>query len=700
MSKFLLEIGSEEIPARFLKHEQEALKTLFENALKENHVIYKQLSTYATPRRLVLFLDKVEQEKQKEEKIITGPAVKIAYDEAGKPSKALIGFCQGQKASVEDVFVITTNKGEYAAIKKKEESKTLAQILSEICPKIISSLPFPKSMRWGNNVLIYARPIRWILALLDNNVIKFETGPIKSGALTYGHRILGPGPFSISSPEAYFSIIKTGGHVLVDSTERAKKIRELGDELVKPFNGKIIWKEELLDEVANLTECPVPVLGHFDQRYLDMPKEVLLTSMETHQKSFGTVGADGKLLPLFLTVSNIESELPEDVQKGWERVLKARLEDARFFWRDDIKQNADHWLEKLDNVIFIGKLGSLGDRSVRLQKLCVKIAEIVNYPEISLAAKAGLYSKVDLVSQMVGEFDTLQGIMGGIYLKQANENEEVANAIQEQYLPTGPASPLPQTKLGAILAIADKIDTLTGCFGLGMQPTGAADPNGLRRCALGIIRIILEYGWNINLNELAKYNFELYRDIKWKVPPQKALENLDEFILTRLRHYLTNSFEPLFVEAVLEVASDNLNDAIAKLTALEKFSKNPDFAEIAQTIKRIENITKKSQTAGDLKTDAENNKNMVKEELLHENAETELWQVLKIRLPNLDKLLEDKDYYNAMRNLAELKKPVDNFFNNVMVLAEDPLIRENRLSLLNLIKQRFSKIAKFSALQL
>ncbi len=691
---FLLEIGTEELPSRFLHGEEKELAELFEKALKEAALPFGEIDTMATPRRLVLLVRSLAPMQDSREEIITGPPARIAFDADGKPSKALVGFAKTCGVAVSDVFEQQTPRGSYMAARKVTGGKSAMAILAEICPRIIHELSFAKRMRWGAHDIAYARPIRWIVALLNGDIVHFNVGPVQSGRHTWGHRVLGAGPYEISDIAGYPEIMNGKAQVCLDPVQRRQTIIAGGDSAARAKGGSVIWKDDLLSEVCGLVEQPVPLLGDFDPSFLEIPAEVLLTSMESHQKSFGIKGPDGRLMPHFLTVLNVIPTDMATVKKGWEKVLRARLEDARFFWNADGAQNMQDWVAKLDNVIFIGPLGSMGDKGRRLQKLCAWIANMLNPPfDATLATRAGELAKADLVSGMVGEFDTLQGIMGGIYAARAGENEEVAGAIGEQYLPAGPDSPLPQTLLGAILSIADKADTLAGCFGINMIPTGAADPNGLRRCALGIIRILIDRNMEIRIGDLFAKARELYGEKRWKLTPEQAKVKLLEFFAGRMRNYFLGlGYDTVLVDATLAAGFERVPDCKNRLDAMTAFAAHPAFPSSVQTLKRVENIAKKagaSAIGGDWD-----------EALLKDDQEKELAAALAVLLPRLDKALDGGDYAGAFACLEEMRQPVDAFFDNVMVMCDDKSLRENRLGLLNSISRRFARIAQFSALQI
>ncbi|MCC8193541.1 MAG: glycine--tRNA ligase subunit beta, partial [Deltaproteobacteria bacterium] len=512
MLSFTLEIGVEEFPARFLPGLEKELTDRFTAAFIEAGIAFDGLDVFATPRRSAV-LARLAERSEKREELVMGPPVRVAYDADGKPTRAAEGFAKTQGVSMDALFRETTEKGEYLAARKTVGGEDTAIVLARICPAIIETLSFPKRMHWGNGTFTFARPLRWILAMLDSTVIPFAVGGVVSGDTTIGHRVHGFGPFTLAAASEYRAVMAEKCGITVDPAERRACIVEGGNTLAAKAGGKILWKESLLDEVQGLTEHPVPLLGNFDAGFLEIPREVLLTSMESHQKSFGVEGGDGKLLPHFLTVLNMTPPDEELVRKGWERVLRARLEDARFFWKTDLAASFDAWLASLDAVIFLAPLGSMGDKTRRLEELCRYLAEATGRADPEEAARAGRLSKADLVSGMVGEFDSLQGVMGGIYAEKRGEKPAVAQALREQYLPAGPDSPVPSSLTGALLSLADKADTMAGCFGLGMIPTGAADPYALRRCALGIARIIEEHGLTLDVNDVFAKALSLYRDI-------------------------------------------------------------------------------------------------------------------------------------------------------------------------------------------
>ena len=694
MARFVLEIGVEEMPARFLSSLAKELKDLFFQKLQDTKIQFSDVSSYATPRRLVVYINDLAPYQDEEEQVITGPPVKIALDENNKPTRAGSGFARSQGVDIEDTFVLDTDKGQYLAVRKKIGGAATYDILPEICVQVISALTFPKKMRWAGD-FTFGRPIRWLLALMDDKEVKFQVADLESGQLTYGHRVMGPGPFTVNSARDYFQIIESQGRVVLDFENRKKIIREQGDKLATEVNGQVAWKSPLLDQVANLVEYPEPVLGRFDPEYLELPQEVLLTSMETHQKSFGLRDENGRLLPYFLTIINIDPEDLDLVRKGWERVLKARLEDARFFWEADCRTPLKVWLDELEKVIFLAPLGSMGDKSRRLQRLAAHLAGLI-FPDMEKdLARAGRLAKTDLVSEMVGEFPDLQGIMGGIYARLKGESEAVSRAVSEHYLPAGQDSPIPQSKEGALLAIADKIDTMVGCFGLKMIPTGAADPYALRRQALGVIRIILGHDLFLSLSELIDYTFAGYENVEWKISFEELKQELLNFFGQRLKAYWTGQgYATRVVDAVLGAGFDNIKIAFVRLKALADFSQKSYFEQAVLTFKRADNIIRKQGEKLGEKFTGDFNFS-----LLEEPAEKNLAEKIGDLVPVWEKLWLDQDFAGLFELLLELRPVVDEFFDHVMVMCEDKDLRLNRLNLLFALTSRLSKLADFSALQ-
>lgn len=692
MRHFVLEIGVEEMPARFLPLLDRELAERFAAMLSEAGLEFGRVATASTPRRLVVDVTGLADMQKTEEIVVSGPPARIAFDASGAPTKAGLGFAKSQNVEFDQIYVEKTDKGEYLALKKTVGGRKAAEILAETCLAILPSLTFPKKMQWMGKECTFGRPVRWILALLDSQVVPFVFAGLAASNQTTGHRVMGPGPLTVPHADDYARILAAEGKVILDAAHRKQAIKAEGDRLAAEVGGSVEWSQSLLDQVANLVEAPRAMLGGFHEKFLELPPEVLLTSMETHQKSFGLRGADGKLLPYFLTAANIESREPALVRKGWERVLRARLEDARFFWEADCAATFDHWLDKLDKVIFIGPLGTMGDKTRRLEKLCAYIAAAVAPALERDMARAGRLSKADLVSEMVYEFDDLQGKMGGIYAGLKGESQTVAQALYEQYLPAGQDSDLPSSMAGAILSLADKLDNLAGCFGLGMMPTGAADPYALRRSALGVCRIILEMGLSVDVAALLRQAQKGYSAVTWKQSQEESLDKLMDFFGQRLRAYWNGQGIPtLVIEAAMAPGFSDINDTWLRVRALAEFSREDDFEASVLTFKRAANIIRK-QADQELS-------GAVREELLEVDAERSFWATLQDIEPVWAELAAAADYPQMLARLRVLRPAVDGFFDGVMVMSDDLALRANRLNLLYRLVKTLGRVADFGKFQ-
>lgn len=693
MATFLLELGFEELPSRFLPLIEDELKSRFSVALHEEFLAFSEIKVCTTPRRAVVLVQALDSAQAVREEEVLGPPARIAFDAEGKPTKAAEGFAKNSGVSLDQVYRVSTEKGEYVALRKKTGGEQAEAVLSRVCPAIIATLSFPKRMRWGSGDFSFARPLRWIVAMLDAAPLLFVVGGLESGSISYGHRIHGYGPFTIPSASAYETFIQEKGSIVLEGAIRRARIVEQGNMLAHKAGGRVLWSDSLLDEVCGLTEHPVPLLGDFDPVYLELPREVLLTSMQSHQKSFGIEKTDGTLLPHFLTVLNTTPPDMILVKKGWERVLRARLEDARFFWKSDLENSFDSWCSALDTVTFLAPLGSMGEKTRRLAKLCVWLSQQTGIATTDSAHRAGLLSKADLVSGMVGEFATLQGVMGGIYARKKGEDEAVATALAEQYLPAGPDSPIPSSALGSLLSIADKADTLVGCFGLGMIPTGAADPYALRRCALGIARILLENKLRIDIKALFAEAFAAYGERSWEFSGETLFTKLEDFFSTRVKNMLLGGeADTLCVEAIVAADACDVWAASQRLNALATVMKKPEFELAVQTLKRVTNIVRKYPQFETLT-------GQWQKELLQEAAEQQLAMALEEFQTQFDTLFAGDRFEELFAQVGALRPAVDLFFEKTMVMSEDEALRCNRLNLLAAIVHKCSKLADFTALQ-
>ena len=682
-NELLFEIGTEEIPAAFLSKAVGDMEEIIRKSLTEKHIGFTGIKCLATPRRLVLYIEDVlpKQEDQTFEKL--GPAKKAAFDENGQPTKAALGFARGQGMEVSQLETIVTEKGEYLGARKTIAGQATVDLLPDILTGFLLSIPFRKSMRWAGYALRFARPVHWLLALYAGSVVPLKIENIESGNLSRGHRFMSPALFAVSGFEDYLAKAREN-FVIADPAERKKFILEEAQKAAAEVGGKLDYTEDLLETVSFIVEYPVIVRGGFDEAYLKIPKDVLTTTMISHQKYFPVVNPEGKLLPYFIAVSNTRARDLDVVAKGNERVLRARLADASFFFEEDKKVPLETRVESLKKVVFHTLLGTSHKKVMRFRKLAVKIAAKVKPSVKKNVDRAALLAKADLESLMVGEFSELQGIMGREYALIAGEKPEIANAIYEHYLPIVAGGDLPQTDEGAIVGIADKIDTIVGFFAVGIPPTGTADPYALRRQALGIINIILSRQYALSLDFLIDECLASLKDVL-KKPAEDIKKDVLDFFRGRLQNQLiAQGYAYDTVDAVLSTDIDDLVSVIEKIQALQAFRQNPEFEPISVAFKRVDNILK------------DFHEGQVDVNLLSHEAEIKLFSSLENIKMRVEKGIAEKDFNAALNKLAALRSPVDAFFDHVMVMDKDEKIRYNRLSLLSEISALFHKIADFS----
>jgi len=686
MKELLLEIGAEEIPAGFVPQALTDLESLARKNLEVQRIDFQGMKTLGTPRRLVLVIESVAEKQKSVELKKIGPSKQAAFDPKGNPTQAAIGFARSQAVPVESLKVVQTEKGEYVCAIKEEAGRPTHEILPALLPDWVLSIPFQKSMRWGDGPIRFARPIHWILALFGGEILPFEVGNVRSGDVTYGHRFMHSGPIRVNNLSSYLQKTKEA-FVMVDPAERKKKIE---DEMVRQaaeVSGKILKDDELLDEVAFLVEYPVALRGNFDRKFLSLPQDVLVHSMKEHQRYFPVVNGDGKLLPHFVCISNI---LPKDqkvVIRGNERVLKARLSDAEYFFHDDLKVPLEKRVEELKKVVFQAKLGTSYEKMSRFRQLALFMVERVDPGLRSLVDRVAFLCKADLVTGMVGEFPKLQGIVGREYARIQGEKPEVAEAIYEHYLPAFAGDRLPGSPIGDIVSMADRLDTIVGCFGGGLVPTGTADPFGLRRHALAIIRIILEKKFTLPLTELIEASGKLLTE-KMERPFVDVKKEVLDFFRVRFQYFLLDKGYPFdVIEAAFSASFDELLDVQGRVDALVEAKKLKDFESVVIGSKRAMNILKGLTSVG-----------QVDPSLFQEDAEKGLYESLVGMKDKVESHLNRRDYGAALLVLTQLKKPIDDFFDKVMVMVEDKKIRDNRLALLNQISQLFLRIADFSKL--
>jgi len=686
MKELLLEIGTEEIPAGFVPQALKDLEALAKKELEAKRIDFSGMRTLGTPRRLVLVVESVSEKQRDEETRKIGPSRQAAFDAKGSPTKAAIGFAKSQSVPVESLTVVQTEKGEYVCAVKKESGKPTPELLSSLLPGWILSIPFQKSMKWADVPIRFVRPIHWIVAVFGGKVVPFEVGNIRSGKVTYGHRFMHPAHIPAKDFQSYLKKLKESS-VIVDPAERKKKIE---NEMIREgakVSGKVLKDEDLLNEVNFLVEYPVALCGAFDSKFLSLPRDILIHSMKEHQRYFPVSDDHEKLLPHFICISNIRPKKRKVVVRGNEKVLKARLSDAVFFFDDDLKVSLEKRVERLKKVVFQAKLGTSYEKVMRFKQLALWITERIDPGLRETVERASHLCKADLVTGMVGEFPKLQGVVGREYARLSNEKPEVAEAIYEHYLPAFAGDRLPSSAVGDSVSIADKMDTIVGCFGVGLVPTGTADPFGLRRQALGIIRIMLEKKYSISLRGLVE---EAEKQLKEKMerPVEQVREEVLDFFRVRYQNFLLDKEYPFDVtDAVLSISFDELLDVQGRIDALRKAREWKDFESIVIAFKRAMNILKGSPP-----------KREINPSLFTESAEQNLYQSFVKAKGKIGLHLSKRDYPAALTEMTEMKRPIDEFFDGVMVMVDDEAIRNNRLALLDEIGKLFLRIADFSKL--
>lgn len=696
--QLIFEIGCEELPASFCKPALAQIETIFRERVADLRLEFGALHALATPRRLVLLVEDLDEKQPDIEEERTGPPASVAFKD-GEPTKAALGFARGQGVDPADLYTVETKKGEYLAAKVFEAGRPARELLPAVLNAIIEKLNFPKSMRWAARKERFARPVRWILALLDGEVLPVEFAGVKSQNTTRGHRFAAPDSFEVSDLDSYLSGLKNA-HVILDQAARRQLIVEKLAEVSKDLGAELIDDPDLIDEVTFLVEEPHAIAVEFGDEYLELPDEVLISSMRSHQRYFSLKNPEtGRLASACVVIYNTPVRAPEQVKKGNLRVLQARLDDARFFWEKDQKMSLEERLEQLKDVVWLQKLGSMRARSERMAHLASALADALGFDEETktAASRAALLSKTDLITDMVGEFPDLQGLMGKEYALADGEDPAVAQAIYEQYLPRGAEDTVPGTDAGALVALAEKLDALTGCFGVGLIPTSTSDPYALRRAALGVIRILEERAYSIPLTKLLRLAIAAYVDQakrsaqeNLEVAPEKLIAQWLEFAGTRLKYQLSADFGTDLVDAVLAADKDDVLSARDRVRALFELRDEPDFEPLAAGFKRVVNILKKQAEAyagQALKADPD---------IFTEAQETQLYQDYLAARETTAQALKDRDWSRAFKALIALKKPVDDFFDHVMVMSDDQALRQNRIALLAELRELFLQVADIS----
>lgn len=683
----LFEIGTEEIPASYIEPALQGLTAFIGKKLSEERVDFGEIRTFATPRRLALLVDGLPENQRPETKELMGPPEKAAFGADGKPGVPALKFAEKAGIPFSQVEIRETPKGRYLFARVEEKVRPTREVLAELLPQAVSAIPFPKTMRWASTDLSFARPIQGFLALLGEEIISFELEGLVSGRVTRGHRFHHPAPLAIDIPENYEKILQDAG-VIADIAKRRQAVFSSVGEVAKNCGGRVIEDAALLDTVTELVEAPYPVLGSFDESFLEIPREVLITSMREHQKYFALEDEKGNLLPLFVAVNNTSPKDMNLVRDGHQRVLRARLSDARFFWETDQKAGFDHWNEKLSQVLFQAKLGTVFEKVERIRILAARMGSALSFTPDAVKDldRAALLCKADLACQMVYEFPEVQGIMGRAYALLQGENRRVAEAIEDHYKPLASRAELPRDEIGAVLAVSDKLDTLCGCFSVGLRPTGAADPFALRRATLGILQILKTREISLSLKDMISWALDILGDKKSEDAEETAIAVLD-FMQTRLVNlFVEEGFSKESLGAVLAVCPGNVPEIRKRALALDAMKNHPDFQALAGAFKRAANLLKK---AGEVVPET-------KPELFTEEVEKALYTAFMECRAQVQTLMEKGNLEEALLAIAGLRGPVDAYFDKVMVMEKDLAIRANRLGLLAMIAGLFSMIADFS----
>ena len=684
--EFLLEIGTEEIPSRFVGPALEKMKELFSQLLASGRVGSSgEIKTYGTPRRLVLHVPELDEQQADMSKEVLGPPKKIAFDADGKPTKAALVFAEKNNVTVDALGIRATDKGEYVVARIDEKGGDTAAWLGQVLPGFILSIPFPKSMRWMDKDIRFARPIHWVLAIYGGAVVPFELGGIKSGNVSRGHRFMSPGAFMVKDFKSY-QLQAEPNFVVIDPEVRKARIMKQVEELAKTKKGTVLEDSGLVDEVTNLVEYPVAVMGSFSKDFLRVPKEVLITAMREHQRYFSVVADQGNLLPYFITISNTRAEDMAVVQAGNERVLTARMSDAAYFFDHDLKVPLAARVEGLKKVTYQEKLGSVYDKTERVKKLTGHLAAIMQ-ADARTAERAAYLAKADLLSGVVGEFPKLQGVMGSKYAVLSGEDPQVAAAIAEHYLPRFAGDALPGSLEGMCVGIADRIDTITGCFAVGLVPSGSEDPYGLRRQSVAILSMLFDRGLHLSLAALVA---EACKGHGLKKADQAKVESeVLDFLRQRLAGLLTTEgLRSDVVDAALAGTFDDPLVAKEKVRALDAWRTSDDYRPLVTALKRAGNIVPKDFAGA------------VKKGLLKEEAEKDLFTAYTDIKDRVKEKTAKLDFRGALADIASLRNPVDAFFDKVMVMDKDAEVKQNRLALLAGITGLFSMIADFSRLVL
>ena len=683
----IFELGTEELPPVALKKLSAALESEFIAGLKQAGLEHGKVISYAAPRRLALLVEGLATHQPDRRMERRGPALQAAFDADGKPTKAAEGFARSCGTTVDQLGRMKTDKGEWLAYQVEEKGKPAAELLPGIAETALNRLPIPKRMRWGSSEAQFVRPVHWLLYRHGDDIVPCTLLDAQAGSVSYGHRFHHPEAIHIQTPSDYADKLETEGKVIAHFATRRDNIRAQVEKVAETLGGRPDMDDALLDEVTALNEWPVAITGSFEERFLEVPPEALILTMKKNQKYFPLFDGDGRLMNHFITIANIDSPRPEVIAEGNERVIRPRLADAMFFWEQDGKQKLEDHIESLKTVVFQKDLGSMYSKTLRVAVLTGWIAERTG-ADATLAERAAMLSRCDLMTNMVGEFADMQGIMGRYQALRDGEPEEVAQALEEFYLPRYSGDRLPVTPVGIALSLAEKTDTLMGIFGIGMKPTGDKDPFALRRAALGLLRIVREHSLTIELDDLLLQAEAALGDL---LREPDARRQVKQFLMERLKVMLTDEgVDGRLFEAVAAVKPATLPDLEARIQAVRDFLALPEAESLAAANKRIRNILKKSKDPIPDQVDAK---------LLREDAEQALFATLNEMEQTVSPLLAQKDYGAALKALAGLREAVDRFFDDVMVNVDDAALRANRLALLKHLSGLFLRVADISLLQ-
>jgi len=687
----LLEIGTEELPASFVVPALEELLRSLAERLAGARLPHGTMRPFGTPRRLAVLVEGVAERSPDLRRQVLGPPVKAAFAADGAPTRAAEKFAEVHRRAVAELLRVQTPKGEYLAVDVEEAGQLATELLPKALSEVVHGLTFRKSMRWGDVEQSFARPVQWLVALHGAAVLPLVFGDVQSGRETHGHRFLAPLPLPLAHARDHAAALERA-HVVADVATRRSRLHRGVREAAARAGGVLREDEGLLDEVTQLVELPCPVLGSFEERHLELPPEVLVQEMRTHQRYFSVVDSQGKLLPRFVAVSNTPVRDEALSRRGYERVLGARLTDGRFFFDQDRTTPLAARVSELGRVVWQGQLGSYGEKVERMRSLAAWLTHQAGLDRLlPTVDRAALLAKADLVTGMVGEFPELQGVMGREYALACGESPAVALAIAEHYLPRGPSDPLPTEDSGALVGLADRLDTLAGLFALRKQPSASADPFGLRRACLGVIRLILGRGLRLHLGRALD---EALRPLAQKLPKAnlgEARSELVEFFRGRLRAMWTENVRADVVEAVLSAGFDDLRGAEARVQALAALVQTPEFLPLAESVKRAVNIVEKqgSDIQGDVPQEA----------LFEQPAERALYKEARAAGVRVSEALAKEDVPGALAAAASLRGPVATFFEEVRVMAEDRAVRENRVRLLRNVAEVFAPLADFGRIQ-